>query len=469
MARVCVVGGGVVGLCAALLLGRDGHDVTVLERDPAPPPPPEAAWSEWERRGVNQFRMLHLFQPRFRQLMYENAPDVVHALERAGALCMNPLRDLHPLLTGGFRETDAVYDTLTARRPVAEATIAAVVGNSDHVSVRRGVAVVGLVTGDPTVTGIPHVIGVRTDTGETVLADVVVDAGGRRSTLPGLLAEIGAQSPIEEKEPCGFIYYGRHFRSGDGSVPRPAGPLEMVNDSISILTLPADNGTWGIGVVTSAKDTALRALKDVEVWTRVVGGYPLAAHWLEGEPLDDGIAVMAKIEDRHRTFVIDGRPVATGVLPLSDSWACTNPSVGRGIAIGTIHAVALRDLLRDAPADAVDLARRWHAATMATVEPWYRDTLAYDDGRLEHIHAVIEGREFVASPEYEMTEALQVAASKEPDMLRCALDIAGVVALREEVLARPGVYERIVELGGGWRDERLPGPGRAELLAIVAA
>ena len=44
MARVVVIGSGVVGSCAALMLARDGHDVTMLERDPAPPPDPLEAW-----------------------------------------------------------------------------------------------------------------------------------------------------------------------------------------------------------------------------------------------------------------------------------------------------------------------------------------------------------------------------------------------------------------------------------------
>ena len=69
-----------------------------------------------------------------------------------------------------------------------------------------------------------------------------------------------------------------------------------------------------MGVITSAKDSALRALKDKDVWTTAVKSYPLVAHWLDGEPIDDQIAVMAKMEDRHRTFVVDGTPVATGVL-----------------------------------------------------------------------------------------------------------------------------------------------------------
>src|SRR5207245_7592381 len=102
------------------------------------------------------------------------------------------------------------------------------------------------------------------------------------------------------------------------------------------------------------------------------------AHWLDGEPLDESVLVMAKIEDRHRTFVIDGQPVATGVLALADSWACTNPSVGRGISIGAIHAAALRDLLREAPTDPVELARGWYDATMAPGAAWYGSTLASD-------------------------------------------------------------------------------------------
>jgi flavin-dependent dehydrogenase len=401
--------------------------------------------------------------------MQANAPEIVRALDDAGALRVNPFRDAPAEVTGGFRETDTAYDSVTARRPTAEAAIAGVVDANEYVTVRRGVVVAGLLTGEPTSDGVPHVIGVRTDAGDEILADVVVDAGGRRSTLPALLTDVGARAPIEEKEDCGFVYYGRHFRSGDGSVPPMFGPLLMAHDSLSILTLPADNGTWGVGLVVSAKDAAMRRLKDVDTWTRTVKGYPLAAHWLDGEPIDEGIAIMAKIEDRHRTFVIDGNPVATGVLALADSWACTNPSVGRGISIGVIHAAALRDVLHDAPADAIDLARSWYDATMATVEPWYRGTLAFDRGRLDEIHAQIDGSAFEPEPEYEMTLALQAAAGKDPEMLRTFLDIAGVVETPEEVFARPGLFERVIELGSGWRDESLPGLSREELLTTVNA
>ena len=78
--KALVLGAGIVGITTAYELNRDGHEVTVLERDPTPPPPPDAAWDEWERRGVNQFRMLHFLQPRYRELMAANVPEVLTAL-----------------------------------------------------------------------------------------------------------------------------------------------------------------------------------------------------------------------------------------------------------------------------------------------------------------------------------------------------------------------------------------------------
>ena len=468
LGRIVFVGGGIVGLCGALLLARDGHDVTVLERDPAPPPfPADRAWTDWERRGVTQFRLPHIFQPRFKELMDANAPEIMSALADAGALLINPLRYAHPLLTGGYRESDERYDAYTARRPVSEAAIANLAATTDGITVRRGVAVVGLLTGDRSPDGIPHVIGVRTDSGEDVFADVVIDAAGRRSALPTRLEDIGPRAPIAHKDPGGFMYLCRHFRSGDGSVPQTIGPPTMEHASHTVLTLPADNGTWGLAIVISGSDVALRGLKETENWTTAIKGHALAAHWLEGDPIDDGVSVMAKIEDEHRTFVVDGAPVATGVLAFADSWAVTNPTLGRGIAMGAMHGVALRDLLHDAPSDPVELTLGWHDATAQSVEPWFEETTALDDGRLQQVHAEIAGRRFEPSLQYALKEHLWGSSNKDPDALRYLLENVSVFTPQAELFARPGVRELVLELGSGWREERLPGLTHEELLAIV--
>nr|MBA3302928.1 FAD-binding protein [Acidimicrobiia bacterium] len=267
MAEIIVIGSGIGGLSSAMLLAGDGHDVTVLERDPATPPgEPEQAWEGWGRRGVGQFRMLHLFLPRFRALLESELPEAAKAIEAAGALRFNAVAGAPTSTTGGAREGDDDFESITGRRPVVEAALAGTAESTPGLRIRRGVAVAALRTGTEAVPGVPQVTGVVTEDGEELAADLVVDATGRRSPLPRWLEAIGAGACEEELDDSGFVYYGRHFRSSDGSVPPMMSGLLSHYGSVSILTLPADNGTWGVGIIGSGGDAELRNLRHVDRW-----------------------------------------------------------------------------------------------------------------------------------------------------------------------------------------------------------
>jgi 2-polyprenyl-6-methoxyphenol hydroxylase-like FAD-dependent oxidoreductase len=397
-------------------------------------------------------------------------PRVVTALGEAGGLRLDVIGGAPTELTGGPRVGDDDFIGITARRPVAESVLAACADATPGLTVRRGVAVAGVTTGTATLEGVPHVSGVRTDEGEEIAADLVVDATGRRSPLPDWLEAVGGRRPAEELEDSGFVYYGRHFRSADGTTPAIVGPLLQNYGSVSVLTLPADNGTWGVAIVASGGDKAMRGVRELGAWTGAVGSLPLAAHWLDGEPLDDRVQMMAKIEDRHRRFVIGGEPVATGVAAVADSWACTNPSLGRGITMGLLHAVALRDVLRTAALDdPLRFARAWDEATTATVEPWYRATLAFDRHRLAQIDAEVRGETYRPDdPVWDIGEGLQFAAGRDPDCLRAFLRIVGMLETPDEALSRPGVFDKVVALGPQRHQAPGLGPSRDELLAIVS-
>src|SRR5215470_1999538 len=308
MARIVFLGAGVAGLGAAMLLAHDGHEVVVLERDAAASPAePAEAWEVWQRPGVNQFRLPHFFLTGFRSVLDAELPAAASALEAAGGLRRNYIRDVLPgALTGGWRNGDERYEVLTGRRPAVEAALAAAAQSTVGVEVRRGITVTGLVSATSAIDGIPHVTGVRTKARDFIPADLVVDTTGRRSAMPDWLEEIGARRPIEEVEPAGGVYYGRHFRSADGQLPAELGPAVMSWGTISSIALAADNGTWALGLVSSSKDKALRPLREVARWEAVARSLPLVAHWLDGTPIDDGVHVMAGIEDRYRGFVVDG-------------------------------------------------------------------------------------------------------------------------------------------------------------------
>src|SRR5690606_20280009 len=90
MADIIILGAGMNGLTAAMLLANDGYSVTALERDPAEPPADaDAAWREWERRGVGHFRLPHFILPRWRTEMAAMLPAVLTEAERLGARRFN--------------------------------------------------------------------------------------------------------------------------------------------------------------------------------------------------------------------------------------------------------------------------------------------------------------------------------------------------------------------------------------------
>jgi 2-polyprenyl-6-methoxyphenol hydroxylase-like FAD-dependent oxidoreductase len=472
MAQIVVVGAGVVALGTAMLLAGDGHQVTVLERDPeGPPSDPAEAWDSWQRPGLNQFRIAHAFLGGFRAVLDAELPAVAKALQDAGALRLNFIRDvLPPHMTGGWQDGDERYEWLTGRRVLVEAVLAAAAETAPGVRIRRGTAVAGLVTGASARAGIPHVTGVRTRDGEVIMTDLVVDMTGRRSALPSWLEDIGGRRPSEELDDSGFVYHQRHFRSADGSVPPMLGPGLIHWGTVSSLTLPADNGTWAVGLVAGSKDRALRSLHETARWATVMRALPLVAHWLDGTPIDDGVQSMARLEDRRRDFMVDGSPVATGVVAVADSWACSNPANGRGASIGMLHALTLRDQLHAVGLDnPVAFAEAFHTATAETIEPWYRMTLISDRHRLGEIEAGIHGETYDSpDPEYAMEKAMNASFAKDPTCMRATFDIRFVLRTPAEVYARPGLREKILELGGGWRDAPPSGPTRERLLALLS-
>jgi 2-polyprenyl-6-methoxyphenol hydroxylase-like FAD-dependent oxidoreductase len=471
MSKVIVLGGGVCGLASALMLARDGHEVTLLERDPAPvPESPERAWERWERQGVAQFRQAHYMQPRGHHVLAAELPDVIAALEQAGATRLEWARRMPPTIADRSpRPIDDQLVTVTARRPTLEQAMGSAAERQDGLTVRRGTAAARLETRDRD--GSLHVIGVRTEDGEPLAGDLVVDATGRRSRMPALLREAGGAGGVdiaEEAEDAGFVYYTRFFRSADGTTPLPRGPLNSPFESHSILTLPADAGTWSVTLYGAAADAPLKRFRHEPVWTAVMRACPMHAHWLEGEPMT-GILPMGGVLDRRRRLPADGS--LTGVALLADAWACTNPSVGRGMTFGLMHGALLRDTLREHTAGSAAFAAAWDEVTEREMAPWYEATVTADRARMMQLRAARDGGPYVvpADPASRLRAALFPAMGVDADVFRAGIEIIGCLALPGEVFARPGFAEKVMAAAAARGDARLPGPGRAELLELVSS
>ncbi|HEX5480281.1 MAG TPA: FAD-dependent oxidoreductase [Dehalococcoidia bacterium] len=471
MARICILGGGICGLGTALLLARDGHDVTVVERDAGDVPGTiDEAWSAWERKGVAQFRQAHTLHPRVRHILEAELPDVLASLGEAGGLRTDTMSRLPPMVNDASpRDGDERFRGMTARRATVEAVFAQAARNEPRIEVMRGERVLGLATGADVVKGVPHVVGVETETRGTVRADLVIDATGRQSKLPDWIEAAGGRRPQEEIEAYQFAYYTRFFASRDGKLPQAIAPPLTEFATHSILSLPADNGHWSLTVYAANADQQAKQLRDAEKWTRVLEAHPLHKHWLDGEAITDVLPIAGAM-DRQRRFVVDGAPVATGLLAVADAWASTNPSGGRGISIGLMHALKVRDVVREHIEAPERLALAFDEVTEREVAPYVRHQVMADRARIEAMDAAREGREpggaaWEAAARWRM---LSTAGPYDADAFRAFMDVAMCLALLDEVYERPGLAEQVAAIAQEKPPLALPCPTREELYALLA-
>lgn len=452
-------------MAAAMMLADDGHEVVVLERDQAPPPSDlEAAFSEWDRRSVVQFGLAHWLHARGTSILREQLPAVFERLAENGGFHFNLVKYLLAMIPDAdVAPEDDRFDLVTGRRSTIEWAMASAADVHPNVTVRRGVAIAGLLA-DAGGDGPPHVTGVRLADGTEVRGDLVVDATGRRSPTPDWLAEIGAPAPVEHAEDSGFAYYGRYFR---GEMPPVMGPILAPYGSFSILTLPADNDTWAVTLYGLADDKPLRRFRDVDTYERVVRACPMHAHWLDGEPITE-MKSMAGVVDRHREFVVDGIPVATGILTVADASSCTNPSLGRGITLGLMHVEVLRECVRELLDDPLSLALAFHDRTTEQITPWHDSTVSIDRRRVNDMRIYRDGGVPEPTAEERIADTMQAAVLLDPEITRGFGEIFSCITTSDEVMARPGFLDRVLACADRIGSDPVPGPDRRQLLELVS-
>ena len=84
--NIGIVGAGICGLSCALALSKHDNNITIYERDSAPPSgSADEAFFDWSRRGAAQFRHPHAFLGVMCNLLQERYPELVKKLWEAGA------------------------------------------------------------------------------------------------------------------------------------------------------------------------------------------------------------------------------------------------------------------------------------------------------------------------------------------------------------------------------------------------
>ncbi|MEU3777207.1 FAD-dependent oxidoreductase [Streptomyces sp. NPDC032472] len=421
MARVAVVGGGISGLGTALMLGRRGHAVTLFEQDGR-----EAGedldrdFFQWDRPRVPQAVQPHSLLAPVRTVLRAEAPDVYADLLARGA------REYHEFDWfsghGGLpphRDGDEDLVTLRTRRIVLEAALAAAVRRESGVDVQRGLRVDGLAVreGRP-----PRVTGVRVGA-DTCLADLVVDASGRRSPVPRWLIEAGCRPPVVDSHRTGIAYLCRWYRlRADG--PREPGRVKTGSAAPFALAgvFPSDNDTFAVHLVLSTGDPTRGALTDPAVFEAAARRFPATAAWLDLAPEpQSAVLAMAGLDNRWTALADGDGPVVTGLVNAGDSLIHTNPTSGHGVSLGLRAAQYLATHADQVAADPLG----YHAWTERSLRPWFDAQVAADRATAQRLAES-------APPPDRRAAAVAACAFDDPVVMRARAQVRHLVRTADE-------------------------------------
>jgi flavin-dependent dehydrogenase len=151
---------------------------------------------------------------------------------------------------------------------------------------------------------------------------------------------------------------------------------------------------------------------------------------------------------------------------VGDAWAATNPTLGRGISIGSRHARLLRDVVREVGTDDHEkLVRRFDEETQTHQTPWYRSTVWHDRHRTADFQQAIAGTERQPDELWDRFLAFEHAAFGDMALLPHFLSTFRLDRRSEDILTDPEVVAHLEAAG---HQPRTTGPTRAELLSAIA-
>ena len=348
-----VMGASIAGLWTARALLDHFDEVLVLERDHLPDGP------EY-RSGAPQVRQFHTLLLSGKQQMQAWFPGLVEELISAGAVPYDLTNDIQMRIRNRwYPQFPSGQNLLSCSRLLLESSIRRRLRQNPHVHFVEGVDVVGLQGDDSR----QRVTGVRTRTwrggsnqpeADTVhVADLVVDALGRRSQTPEWLVELGYPPP-KETEVDSFLGYVTRKYKRKKNIPLILVGATAPHEPYGGLVFPEENDTMVALIAGYNKHYPPTDPVEFEATARHLG--PEFQEVLkDAEPISQPHGYRGT-SSRWRHYEQLKRWPERYVV-LGDAFCGFNPIYGQGMSVAAMSAVALANRLRQSNGNLDGVAR----------------------------------------------------------------------------------------------------------------
>lgn len=338
-----VIGGSIAGLIAARVLADHFTRVTILERDRFPETPEG-------RKGTPQAQHIHVLLTAGRRALEQLFPGLMSELVARGAIDYDSARDVACYAKAGWVvRCPSRLEVLGATRDLIEWGIRQRILGDARITCRQEVdatrlrldpanqRVVGLLVDD-------RAAGVK---GESIDADLVIDAAGRGSRAPQWLEAAGFPVPRETVVNAFLGYASRFVRppanwQADWKTLhiQTAPPVRIRGGVIA----PVEGGRWIVTVSGGGKDYPGEDEQEFLDFVRSLADPSFAQAYEAAEPLTPIVTTRSTANRLRKYEEVASRP--EGLLVIGDAVCAFNPIYAQGMSTAALGGLVLDDCLR---------------------------------------------------------------------------------------------------------------------------
>ncbi|MGW4640214.1 FAD-dependent monooxygenase [Sphaerisporangium sp. NPDC004334] len=338
MTTAVVLGGGFAGVLTAAVLARHAGEVILVESDHYPSGP-------GPRRGLPQAHHTHVLVTGGARALRTLLPGTLEELYARGAHRRSlPGEALILTAEGWYRRHHTESYLISCSRALLDQVVRRRALAGGAVRVLAGTQALGL-TGDAT-----RVTGVRVRregaAAETIRADLVVDATGRRSRAPRWLAELGAPPVEEEAVASGLAYSTRLYHApADPAAPAAAMPAIVLHprpapgrpDQGATL-YPIEGGRWIVTLTGTRGGEPPTGEREFADFARSLRS-PIVAELMAAAEPAGPVRPYRDTANRRRFYERAALP--DGFLAIGDAVTAVNPIHSHGMSVAALSALRL--------------------------------------------------------------------------------------------------------------------------------